>query len=277
MMLTTLAVLASIALLPLPAQAGGEVVAEVLPRMGMAALQIDGAAEAARLRTEVQALSDDIDLLGKLNRLQLSKAQIQGLADIAQKREAIRAASAPKRIEVQTALGQALRQKRQLMLKDQPVPDALEDKIARLNTEVQVLSRSENDQAAKLMEYLRKLLTAPQWAMLTGRSEAEASAVQMLEWLRQLPAAQYEDEADGAAEELESPGAGLTMEKIRAIFNKMREMKGPVFEQQKKKLAEELLPAYAMSAKAEQDTVLELVSNERIVPLLQDMLAARGG
>jgi hypothetical protein len=264
-MLTGLVLLASISLVPVTADTAG----------GPAAT--GAVADAQRLHSQVQDLSDDIDLLAKLNRLQLTHAQMQGLLAVVQKRQALHAAALPKRAEVFTALAQALQQKRQLLLKDQPVPDQLEDKIAQLNTEIQALTRSENESALKLSDEVHKLLTAPQWALLTGRSEAERSALQQIEWLRGLPGAQYEDEADGAAEELANPGAGLTSEKVRAIFDRAREMKPAAFAQEKTKLAEELLPAYAMSPQAEQETVLDLVSNARLAPLLEDMLAARGG
>lgn len=264
-MLAGLVLIASISLVPVTADtAGGPVVAAPV-------------ASAQQLHAQVQGLSDDIDLLSKLNSLQLTHAQLQGLLAIVQKRQALHTSILPKRAEVYTALAQALKQKRQLLLKDQPVPGQMEDKIAELNTEVQALTRSERESALKLSDEVHKLLTRMQWALLTGRSQAERNALQQIEWLRGLPGAQYEDEADGSSEELANPGAGLTTEKVRAIFDRAREMKAPVFEQQKTKLAEELLPAYAMSPQAEQETVLDLVSNARLGPLLADMLAARGG
>ncbi len=269
--------LASVTLLPVPANVSGGTAVLRLPAIVFVATQADSLADVEHAKIDVRALSDDIDLLSRINRLGLSKAQIQGFLGIVGKRDGMRAATAPKRLQVLTALAQALRQKRQLLLQDQPVPDTLEDKIAQLNTEEQTLSRAEHEGAASLSDDVKKLLTAPQWALLTGRSEAERSAIQQLEWLRGLPAAQYNDEAEGAADELANPGAGLTDEKVRAILDRARDMKPAVFEQQKVKLAEELLPAYAMSPKAEQETVLDLVSDARLAPLLQDMLTARGG
>lgn len=226
---------------------------------------------------EVRALSEDVDLLSKLTLLSLTTDQARALAALAARRQEIAAAQAPKRTEILQALAQTLRQKRQSLLFDLPVPDELEDKLAKLNTELQALNRAENDQAKQLLAEMRKALRAEQLAVLTGRLEAQRNAVELLDWLRELDGAAYREEAENAAEELDSPERGLPAAKIRAILDRARAMDEVRFAREKSALAEELLPAFVISAEAEDQMLLELLGNERLLSVLNDLIAARSG
>ncbi|MCX7599508.1 MAG: hypothetical protein N2512_11690 [Armatimonadetes bacterium] len=226
---------------------------------------------------EVEALSEDVDLLAKLTPLSLTADQARALAALATRRQEIAAGQAPKRAEILRALAQALRQKRQSLLFDLPVPDELEDKLAQLNTELQALNRAENEQAKNLLAEMRKALRPEQLAVLTGRLEAKRNAMELLDWLRELDEAAYREEAENTAEELDSPERGLPAAKIRAILDRARAMDEVRFAREKSALADELLPAFSISAEAEDQMLLELLSNGRLVPLLNDLIAARSG
>jgi hypothetical protein len=235
------------------------------------------APDAGQLQAEVDDLSRDVDLLARLNQLQLSTDQVKALGQLAKRRQEAAAAGAAKRAEILTALAQALRQKRQLLLGDQPSPEALENKIAQHNTELQALSQGEKEQCKALLADLRTALTPAQLAVLTGKLEAKRNALEMLEWLRGLKDAEYEDEADGAAQELDSPDRNLPAEKIRAVLDRARKLDAAGFEKQKGALADELLPAYALSPAAEDDALMDLIGDQRLGPLLEDKLAVLGG
>jgi len=235
------------------------------------------ASTAQQLRADVEALSEDVDLLTRLTPLALTADQMRAMAALATRRQEIAAASATKRAEILSALAQALRQKRQMLLLDRGVPDDLEDKIAQLNTELQALSRVEAERAKGLLAELRKALSPTQLAILTGRLEAKRNAVELLEWLRGLSDADYREEAENTAEELDSPDRGLPANKIRAILDRARAMDEARFGREKSSLAEELLPAFAISPQAEDELLMNLLSNERLGPLLNDWLAARSG
>lgn len=235
------------------------------------------ASAAQQLLGDVQALSEDVDLLARLTPLALTLEQVRTIAALAGRRQEIAAATAPKRTEILSALAQALRQKRQLLLLDRPVSDELENKLAQLNTELQALARAEAEQAKGLLAELRKTLSPSQLAILTGRLEAKRNAMELLEWLRDLSDADYREEAQNTAEELDSPDRGLPASKIRAVLDRARAMDEARFGREKAALAEELLPAFAISPQAEDELLLDLLSNERLGPLLNDWLAARSG
>ncbi len=230
----------------------------------------------AAYEVEVQALSADVELLQELNRLQLSPQQIDGLVLLAGRRQAVAESLAPKREQVFNALASALRQKRQLLLRDEPVPEEMDDRIAKLNTELSALDYAEVDQARKLVADLRGLLSQDQLAVITGRYEARESALGLLDWVRGLDEDQYEDEADAAAEELEAPDAGLPAEEVRKILDQARGLDDAAFGNQREALAEKLLPAYALSEGAQTQMILDLLGNPRLTSLLQDKKAAQG-
>ncbi len=245
--------------------------------LAAAALAQQAAGGQAHIEAEVKALSQDIELLEQINGVGLSRQQLQKLTEIVRRRMALHESYRPKRQELLNALAQVLRQKRQLLLADQPVPDAMDERIARLNTELNALTQAERKQAEALVEEVRKLLTPVQLAALTGREEARQSALEMLQWLRRLNDAQYEEEADAAAEELETPERGLKATDIRKIFDQARKMSEDEFVQRAEKLAEKLLPAYSVSEAAETQMILDLIGHPRLLPLLQDKLAAMHG
>ena len=232
---------------------------------------------ATGVESEVKALSEDIELLQQINGVGLSADQLRQFVEIVKRRAALHQSYAPKRQELLNALAQVLRQKRALLLADKPVPEAMDERIARLNTELNALTQAERQQAEALVGEVRKLLTPVQLAALTGREEARESALEMLQWLRRLNDAQYEEEAQAAAEELETPERGLTSKDIRKIFDQARKMSEDEFIQQADALAEKLLPAYSVSEAAETQIILDLISHPRLLPLLQDKLAAMHG
>jgi hypothetical protein len=231
------------------------------------------AGELAAVQREVEGLAADLELLERLNRLQLKAAQLAELLRLAQEREALGREVLGKRQEVLNALAQVLRQKRQLLLADQVVPKELEERIARLNAELQALAEAEKQRAEGLVGKLRKILSAAQLAILTGRQEARQSAMEMLEWLRQLKAADYEEEAQGAAEELAAPEQGLSAAALKEIFDRARKLTAEEFQRQADGLVEKLLPAYALSPAAEDQLLLDFLSSPRLRPLLQDKLS----
>ncbi|MBC7288755.1 MAG: hypothetical protein H5T86_12105 [Armatimonadetes bacterium] len=229
------------------------------------------------VEAEVSALSSDIELLQQLNSVNLTPDQLKALAAIVERRVALRQSLNPKREQVLSALSQALRQKRQLLLADQPVPDDLDERIARLNTELNALDQSERAQAEALAKELRKLLSPMQLAVLTGREEAKQSALEMLQWLRRLKDAQYQEEAQAAAEELDSPERGLPASQIKKIFDTARAMPEDTFVEKAAELAQKLLPAYALSESAETQVIIDFISHPRMPSLLQDKLAVTKG
>lgn len=234
------------------------------------------AGAAPAYEAEVRALSADVELLQQLNRLQLAPEQMDGLMALAARRQAVAESLAPKREELFNALASALRQKRQLLLRDEPVSEEMDDRIAKLNTELSALDYAEVDQARKLVTDLRGLLSQDQLAAITGRYEARESALGLLDWVRGLDANQYEDEADAAAEELEAPDAGLPAEEVRKILDQARGLDDAAFADQRAALAEKLLPAYALSEGAQTQMILDLLGNPRLISLLQDKKAAQG-
>ncbi len=228
-------------------------------------------------RKEVQALSEDIRLLEQINRLQLSPTQLEQLIAFARQVSQIRRSIEPKRRELYDSLANLLRRKRQLLLMDRPVPDEIEDNLARVNAELTALDHLQLERVGEVAAELEKLLSPQQIAAISGEYEAMESAEKLLQWLRGLQDDEYADEADAAAEELETPEGGLTAKAIRAIFNEARAMNEQDFEAHKSDLARKLLPAYMPSRAARRQALIQLLSNRRLLPLLEDKKAAQGG
>lgn len=235
------------------------------------------AADVQARRAEVRALSDDIALLEELNRLQLTTQQVDGLIDLAKKRRAVTKTFDAKRRQLLDALASLLRQKRTLLLRDQPVPEELEEKVAQLNAELTAIDHAERERALPLVDEVRKVLSRSQLSIILGQFEALESAMEMLQGLRSLPQQEYEDEADAVAEELEAPDQGLTAEKIRGIFDLARRLSDDDFARQRQSLARQLLPAYMPSMAAQAQMILDLLANPRLLPLLEDRKASAAG
>jgi len=242
--------------------------------LSSAALAAPSSAGAPGWEAEVQALSADIALLEQLNPLQLSQQQIDSLLGLTQRWQSIIQTFAPKREELLKALASSLRQKRQLLLRDQPTPDELEDKIAKLNTELAALDRAAREQGSKLAADLQKLLKPAQLAVLTGQYQARDQALQLLDWVRGLKDDEYQEEAAATAEDLETPEKGLTAGKIRQLLDQARAMDDATFAAQGPALAEQLVPAYELSDAAKTQILVDLLSNPRLPALLQDKKAA---
>jgi len=234
-------------------------------------------APTAPYEAEVQALSADVDLLAQLNQLQLTAKQVDALLSLATQRQSIAQGLAPKREQVCNALASVLRQKRQLLLGDQPVPEELEDKIAKLNTELAALTYAEVEQSKRLVDELRKVLTAAQLSALTGEYQARASAADLLDWIRGLGEDEYDEEADATAEELALPEQGFTAEQVRKILDEARGMDQGTFERNQPALIDKLLPAYVLSEAAQTQMLMDLLANPRLIPLLEDKKAAQSG
>lgn len=235
------------------------------------------AADVQARRAEVWALSADIALLEELNRLQLTPQQVDGLIDLAKKRRAVTKTFDAKRRQLLDALASLLRQKRTLLLRDQPVPEELEEKVAQLNAELTAIDHAERERALPLVDEVRKVLSRSQLSIILGQFEALESAMEMLQGLRSLPQQEYEDEADAVAEELEAPDQGLTAEKIRGIFDLARRLSDDDFARQRQSLARQLLPAYMPSMAAQAQMILDLLANPRLLPLLEDRKASAAG
>ncbi len=233
-----------------------------------------GQVDVEALQREVEALSADVELLAQLNRLQLSPEQLRRLAELAREVAQARQEHLARREQILSELSRLLRRKRALLLRDQPVPEQLDARIVELNVALRQLEAAQSRVATAASEKLRNLLSRAQWDILVRRQEARQYAGELLDWVRELDGAEFEQEARAAAEELADPERGMTADKILAILRRARQLSGADYDEQRPALIEELLPAYALSEQAELHLAADFLSNPRLLSLVEDKLSA---
>lgn len=231
------------------------------PANGVALTEADQAA------TE---LSDDIDLLYTVNRLDLQAAQVQPLLALVVQVQQERAKLEPQRQAALAQLIPLLREKRTLLLADKDVPADLDEKVQDARVRLDQVEQDLAAASAKFIPNLRTVLTSDQMSIITGADEARSQAEELLQWIRELPAAEYADEAQANAEELADTDLKLPASAIMKIFDQARKMSSADYAKNKTALIDKLAPLYMPMPEAADESLLQFFSSCRLGALLQE-------
>lgn len=215
-------------------------------------------------------LSQDVDLLFTLNRLDLTTAQVTPLLDLIGKVQAEKNKLEPQRQAALAALIPLLREKRALLLQDKEVSDDLDNKIQAAQAKVEDAAGALDEANAKYIPDLKKVLTAAQVSIITGADEANSQAEELLDWIRELPAADYTDEARSNAEQLQDPDQNLPAAAILKIFDEARKLSEADYAKKKSALTAKLAPLYMPMPEAADESILQFFSSPRLGVILKE-------
>lgn len=235
----------------------------------------DGTAKpAARPATEadiaLDELSQDIDLLNTVNRLDLQPAQIQPLLALVGKVQEEKAKLEPQRQAAMAELIPLLREKRSLLVQDKELPGDLEKKIQAAQAKVDDSEQAMNAANVKYVPDMKKVLTDAQVSIITGADEARSQADELLTWIRDLPAADYADEAKSNAAELSDPEVHLRAADIMKIFDEARKLSAADYSKNRAALVDKLSPLYMPMPEAADDAIVQFFSSSRLGVILQE-------
>jgi hypothetical protein len=182
------------------------------------------------IASELDALDAEIALIRDLNRLQLTKQQVEQLIPAV---EALRATAIGVEQERAVALARLrplLKQKREVLLRDEQPEEAVQDQIARVENRLAELDARYDEKTMQHAEAFRGILTEPQIAIITGEEQARRQVVELLEWVRGLDDEDFEREVPPYAEELADPDVGLGEDELLDLLTLARAMDDEQYE-----------------------------------------------
>lgn len=200
---------------------------------------------AGEVETRLQGIQQEIDLLEEINRLELSKEQLTGLIAQVKAIHARVKQSEPERAAIMQRLEPLLEAKRAALLKDEGVPDVIDQQI---DQQLEALEEFDRRLEQSLLEFVPRLrgdegvLTEPQVDILTWVSEARMQAMAYLDWAREMSDEDFRTDAEVNAETL-AEGREITKDEILTVFRQAKALSDDEYEQQREGLANKLLPA----------------------------------
>ncbi len=215
----------------------------------------------------------DIELLDTINRLELTAPQLDELVEIVMHLEDIGNTYNQRAAQIKRQLQPILAQKRDLLVKDQPPSEDLQDKLYQGQQRLQQLGTERTEALRQLIPNLREVLTASQVQITAGADEAKAQAEEMLAWLREMPEVEYREEGPANAEALAAPEIGLGPEVLLDIFGTARNTPAGQYRQAKEELAARIAPIYGATPAAADRQMLRLFTNPRIRIILEQKAA----
>jgi hypothetical protein len=228
--------------------------------------------ETAQIASELDALDAEIALIKDLNTLQLTEQQIQSLLPVVADIRSTAIAHAQDRGEILERLKPLLQEKRNLLLRDEQPTDALEEQIAEINNELIDVEARLDAALQPHAEDLRAILSDPQIAIITGEEQARRQVLNLINWIRNLEDAAFEQEVPPLAEELADPEIGLTEEEIIDLLSLARAMSPEQYERAGEEIRGRLIELYRPSAEAADRILVQVFLHESMPTVLEDML-----
>lgn len=251
-----------------------------LPVFLIGSCQAQAPQEQEDLRSVVERLDADIALLNKLNRLSLSKKQAETLISIARTIQQGREAHQEKMDPLRVQLIPLLKEKIGYMMRDERIPDDLVVQIDNVRARLSALEDNSLAESLQNVNQARGVLSEPQLMIVTGGDQARQAAREMLMWIRELSAEDFHSEAMLNAEQLADPELDLDVNTVYDVFKTARDLTTEQYHARAPQLAAQLAPLFRTGTTDEDMILLELLTNERFIPVLQrrsEHLAGGGG
>ena len=221
-------------------------------------------------------VTGDIEALQVLVRLDLTPQQLEALQTVVASMKQEREKFIPQRQSLRLELLGLLKEKRALFVRDQMVPGALEQKIAEKESAIEQIDRQLMLNYEPFIARLREILQTPQIEIITGVDEAKILADELLSWIRELPDADYQDEARANAMELSDDEIGLDVTTLMAVFVEARAMSPENYARQREALAAKIAPLFMPVPEAEDEGLLQFFAMPRMGVLLQEISSRIG-
>jgi len=217
-------------------------------------------------------LQQDIDLLREFNRLELTKAQLQGLvAQVDALHEAMRARDAG-RLDIMNQLQALLEEQRAALLRDESVPPAVSRQIDLQVEKLQAYDEESEKQLVKFAQPIKDLLKPEQLDILTWVSEARLQAIEYLDWARTMSDDDFKAEAEVNAEGL-AEKRDITKVEILDIYRTARAMSEEEYQRAKGQLADRLVPAFRDDSLPLDLVLIRRLQPDRVPIVLKEKLA----
>ncbi|NPV45466.1 MAG: hypothetical protein HPY69_00805 [Armatimonadetes bacterium] len=226
---------------------------------------------------KVDVLSQDIQILYTLNRLDLKPEQYTTLLGIIDRMAAEVAPAQAQREAALKELAPLLSQKRAALLEDKEPGEELEDQIREVQGRADDAYGLEVETRSKYAAEFRKALSPEQTAIITGADEAATQAAELLNWIRELPEAEYAEEAEANAQELADPEVGLNAEAILRIFSEARKLSAEEYAQKLPGFTTELAKIYMPMPDAADESLADWFGAPRLAVLLRERASKLGG
>ena len=227
-----------------------------------------------RLGARLDALAEELELIRRLNDLQLTIEQVQALQAVAQQVEAAATPILAERLGVLQRLEPLMVRQRELAVADQPDPDELQAQLQGLWDELSGLDERMDKTVGATAPALRQILTAPQVSIVTGAEDARIQTVTLLQTIRDMPQAAFDARGPLYAEQLAHADAGPDADQIVDLFRAARALTPDEFRQQQSELASALLPIYAPSEEDANNILAQFFAHPGMAKILEDKLAA---
>ncbi|MGQ9732075.1 MAG: hypothetical protein ACUVX8_12480 [Candidatus Zipacnadales bacterium] len=225
------------------------------------------------VEAKLDQLQQDIDLLEEINRLSLTKAQLESLITQVEALHKAMQARQAGRLDILNLLQALLEEQKAALLKDEPVPPAV---VRQIDTQVEKLKAYDTETDQELLRFavpLKEILTPEQVDILTWVSEARLQALEYIEWMRTMSEEDYQAEAEVNAEAL-AEGRNITKEQILDLYATARVMSDEEYTQAKDRLADMLVPALRQDAESIDLVLIRRMQPERLPIVLRERLAA---
>lgn len=228
--------------------------------------------ELSEIAAELDSIDAQIALIEDMNTLQLTEEQLRQLVPATDELRATALVYDQRRAELLRQLKPLLEQKRQLALRDQQPPDELADRIAEMDNQLLALDEQLNQAILPHAESFREILTEPQIAIVTGEEDARRQVLNLIEWVRELDDAAFEQEVPPLADELADPEVGLGAEEIVDLLSLVRAMSAEQYQRAGEEIEGRLIELYRPDAEAADMIIVQVFLNDVMPTVLEDML-----
>ncbi|MFO8080126.1 MAG: hypothetical protein R6V07_07445 [Armatimonadota bacterium] len=233
--------------------------------------------ELSEIAAELDRIDAEIALIQDMNTLQLTEQQLRFLIPAVDDLRATAIRHEQQRAEVLEQLKPLLQRQRELTLRDEPLSDELEAQIDEINNRLMTVDEELNQALLPHAETFREILTDPQTAIITGEEDARRQVLDLIEWVRQLDDAAFEQEVPPLAEELAAPEVGLNAEEIVDLLATVRAMTPEQYERAGEEIQGQLTELYRPSAEVADQVIVQVFLHEAMPTVLEDMLAVAAG
>jgi hypothetical protein len=233
--------------------------------------------ELSEVAAELDAIDAEIALIQDMNTLQLTEQQLRFLIPAVESLRETAIEHEQERAQVLEQLKPLLQRQRELALRDEPLPDEIEAQIDEINSQLMKIDEHLNEALLPDAETFREILTDPQIAIITGEEDARRQVLDLIEWVRQLDDAAFEQEVPPLAEELAAPEVGLGADEIVDLLSTVRAMTPEQYERAGEEILGQLTELYRPSAEVADQVIVQVFLHDAMPTVLEDMLAVAAG
>ena len=228
--------------------------------------------ELSQIALELDRLDAEIALIQDMNTLQLTEEQLRFLIPAVQELRTTAITQEQNRARLLQQLKPLLEQERTLALRDEPRTDELETQIAAINDQLVAVDQALNGALLPHAENFREILTDPQIAIITGEEDARRQVLDLIDWVRQLDDAAFEEQVPPMAADLADPEAGLDQDEILDLLSVVRAMSAEQYARAGDEVVGQLTELYRPSVEDADQTIVQVFLHEGMPTVLEDML-----